>query len=124
MAEILTTIENINVFRGDSKTIEKTLVDSDGVAVDITSAEFRFSVKKDRLLADTDALISKDNVGGGGITIVDATTGKFKVEIDAADTAIEARDYQYDIQIKESTNKVTTMFTGIFTIELDVTKTS
>lgn len=123
MSEILTTKESINVFRGDSKTIEKTLTDSDGVVVDLTGAELKFSVKKDRFLADTDALISKSSPSSG-ITIVDAAAGEFKVEVDAADTDLEARDYEYDIQIKETGGKVTTIFTGIFTIEQDVTKVS
>ena len=123
MAEILTTKENLNVFRGDSKTIEKTLTDEDGVIVDLTGAELRFSVKKDRFLDDTDALISKSSPSSG-ITITDATGGKFKVLVDAADTDLEAREYEYDIQLKDAGDKVTTIFTGIFTIEQDVTKTS
>lgn len=124
MAEILTTKENINVFRGDSKTIEKTLSDEDGVIVDLTGAELRFSVKIDRFLLDADALISKDSIVPDGITITDATGGKFKVDIDAADTGLEIRDFEYDIQLKDSGGKVTTIFTGVFTIEQDVTKAS
>jgi len=123
VSEILTTKENINVFRGDSKTIEKTLSDEDGVIVDLTGAELRFSVKLDRFLLDADALISKSSPSSG-ITITDATGGKFEVEIDAADTDLEIRDFEYDIQLKDSGGKVTTIFTGVFTIEQDVTKTS
>jgi len=123
MAEILTTKENINVFRGDSKTIEKTLSDEDGAIVDLTGAELRFSVKLDRFLLDVDAVISKSSPSSG-ITITDATGGKFEVAIDAADTGLETRDFEYDIQLKDSGGKVTTIFTGIFTIEQDVTKVS
>ena len=118
----MTTL-SLTMIRGDTKKIKVTTKDSEGNAFDLTGATVWFTVKESDRDPDGAAFFRKTN--GSGITITDASGGKFDIDIDPADTRGERTDaYVCDIQIKTSDDKVRTPAKGTLTITRDVTHES
>lgn len=88
------------------------------VAVNLTGAVIKMQLRKcDNL---TTAALSLTSVSSAGITITDATHGKFKINSQIID--IDAYTYVYDIQITLSSGVVKTYVSGTFNIENDITR--
>jgi hypothetical protein len=86
----------LTIDRGTSYAISGTYLDSDGVAVDITSSDIRFTVKStewDTDADDSDALITADG------TIVSGADGTYLISLTPTDTQVDAGKYYYDIKI-------------------------
>jgi len=114
---------NLEMSRGD--TYERDFqVLSGGIAVSLTGAEIRLTAKW--LVSDTDAnaAFAIDTLALGGITIIDAANGKFRISIVPGKTTAlppERVDLDYDTQVKLSNGKVHTVLRGIFTVFPDPT---
>lgn len=104
---------HLQVYRGDSFSIDGTIRNQDGDAVNLAGGAMRFSVK--RSPTDVAYIISKPC----GIT--DAPNGKFNVSLLPTETAIAVSDYVYDIQLQLGSGAVHTVRKGTFTILRDIT---
>lgn len=92
------------VVRGDDKTWTFTFVDSDGNAIDITGYIFFFTVKSRSQDTDAEAIISKD------ITILsDPTNGIMQVSVTNSETSINVGSYRFDLQWKDTSDKIKTV---------------
>ena len=94
-----TIIKNYEVDRvTDADTNPETTVD-----MDLTSATIKFTVKENRSDADADAVFQKTT--GDGITITNATEGKFDLKVDPSDTSSldigdkDNLDLFFDVQV-------------------------
>lgn len=94
-------------------------VTSDGAAVDITGYTFFFTAKKCDTDTDAQAVITKDVTSH-----TNPTGGVTTITLSSADTNVDAMDYVYDIQMKDTSGNITTLVTpaGKFTIVQDITQ--
>jgi len=83
-------MSDLELIHGETKQLDIAVVDGNDAAVDITGSSFWFTVKRDWLDADADALITK--TVGSGITIDDAPNGSAVIDIDPADFAAFANE--------------------------------
>lgn len=97
------------------------------VPLDITGFTIWFTAKGEFPDPDNRSVSQLDNASVGGITVLSANPGKFKVQM----PALATRDFadsdvvlQYDIQIEDAGGRVTTIETGTLTVSPDVTRTS
>lgn len=101
--------------RGDSGRLDVTVKDTNGTAYNLTGATLFLTVKNALTDADSAAVIRKevtshDNAAGGLSHFDLATT----------DNATAGTRY-YDVQLKDSTNKIYTLFGGLWKVLSDVT---
>jgi len=112
----MTKDTTIAIFRGDSENIVVEVKNSAGVGIDITGYTFWFTVKTLESDADASAIIQKE------VTVhTTPLSGITTIEIPYTDTEIDAGDYQYDIQMKSTTDDITTLLRGTFRIKQDIT---
>lgn len=95
------------MWAGDNKLIDVTVVDGDGVAVDITGATIKWVLAK---TAGDSALVTKTT--GDGITITDAAAGKFRVTLVPADTESLAGVYYHEAEVTDASSQVSTVLIG------------
>jgi len=107
---------SITIFRGDSENIVTTVKDSAGVGIDITGFTFWLTIKTLESDADAVAVIQKEVT-----THTTPTSGITTFVLSNTDTDIEATDYQYDIQMKNTTGEITTLVRGTFVVKQDIT---
>jgi hypothetical protein len=101
--------------RGDSGRLDVTVTQSDGTAYDLTGATLFLTVKNALTDADSAAVIRKE------VTSHDAPlAGESHFEILTTDNATAGVRF-YDVQLKDSTNKIFTLFGGIWKVLADVT---
>ena len=120
----------IDHYRGDSKTLELTVTDGNGDAVNLTGAYIWFTVKKRAKDVDSKAVITKAtaNVDGGGdeqILITSGSLGLVEIYLVPADTEdLNPPDYKYqfDVQVKTAAGKVYTVARDTFQLLSDVTQ--
>jgi hypothetical protein len=101
--------------RGDSGRLDVTVTQSDGTAYDLSGATLFLTVKNS--LADTDsvAVIRKEVAAHDN-----ATAGESHFEILTTDNATAGVRF-YDVQLKDSDNKIFTLFGGVWRVVADVT---
>lgn len=112
---------DLSVYKGDDKSWTLNFKSSN-IAIDITGYVVFFTVKQnmtDGDLTDSAALIKKTISNHS-----DPTHGITVLSITNSDTNIPAGDYFYDIQMKDTSNKITTVMVGKFSIVQDVTRRS
>jgi hypothetical protein len=101
--------------RGDSGRLDVTVTQSDGTAYDLTSCTLFLTVKNSLTDADSAAVIRKE------VTAHDAPlAGESHFEILTTDNATAGVRF-YDVQLKDSDNKIFTLFGGIWKVLADVT---
>ena len=105
---------NITVYNNDTYEGCNFEVLVNELPLDLTSATIEMQVRINR---NTDPVIDIDTASG--ITITDATAGKFK--IDKQVFSAEPDIYEYDIQITLSGGEIKTYIKGRFIIEGDIT---
>jgi hypothetical protein len=111
--------------RGDDYPILYTVVDGTGATVDLTGCTIWWTAKTATTVADPGTFQKK--TGGSGITLATqsgSTLGQFTVEIAAANTSSLGDgvvDLVFDCQIKDTSNKIYTIETGILRVNADVT---
>lgn len=105
-----------NFYRGDTVPIKITIKDNAGVPIDITGSRIRITLKEDIEDADPGAL-QKDAV------LLDQVTNKGEalLTLSSSDTNIDAREYYYDIEWKDSADNIRTLINGTISIFADVT---
>lgn len=114
----ITTIGTLEIHKGDSCNIAVTITDSDSQAVNIDGFQFWITVKKLPSLPDSAALIQK--------TVSSFPTpanGQFSFSLSPTDTSIPVGEYYYDIQMKDSSDAITTFGIGKLIILNEITIT-
>jgi len=107
---------NFKLVRGDDRTFALEFK-KDGVAWDITGWTVFFTLKKNISDSDDDAAIKKT------ITVhTDPTNGKTEFSITSSETDLLSGIYDYDIQYKDTGNKINTAMIGKMSFKEDVTR--
>jgi hypothetical protein len=101
--------------RGDSGRLDVTVTQSDGTAYDLTGATLFLTVKNALTDADAVAVIRKEVTAHD-----DAEEGESHFDLLTTDNATNGRRF-YDVQLKDSTAKIFTLFGGLWTVTQDVT---
>jgi len=121
-------INDVVMDAGRNRTLTVTVTDSvSGAPINLTGCTLKFTVKPDLRALDTAALFQLAT--GTGITHTSPAQGIAEIAIVPANTSalLTAPNvpalYQYDITLKDATNKVYTIKTGRFTVRLPVTRT-
>jgi len=108
----------IDMFRGDSRTLEVRVTDDYNKPVDLTGASVRFTVRKK---VDGAKLIAKSSSNPAEIEITDAANGIFKIYLKPADTkAMRPGGYLYDVEVTLSSGDVHTVVFGNFQLHGDI----
>jgi len=106
--------QSLVVFRGDSLTVDITVLDADSNPVDLTDADAEFTA---RLKENSEySVITKE------LDIYDPENGKMKLEFSANDTEIEQGSYPADIQVTFTDGRVKTVWKSVLEIRWDVTR--
>jgi hypothetical protein len=116
-----TTSNIAPLVRGDTRKIEITITDEFGVPVNIQGHTIFFTLKTDKTLADSLAMLQ---VSYTVATDADALVGKTVLVLSATDTAsVPPGKYFYDIQwvTTGATVEVTTIAIGILSVDYDIT---
>ena len=108
--------------RGDDNVYNLSVV-RNNAAVNISGAKLWFTAKHDQDDPDTLAVIKLNSTDNPGqISLVDQVHGLASITLKPADTVLlEETALWYDVQMKESTGRVTTIVSGILKITKDVT---
>jgi hypothetical protein len=101
--------------RGDSGRLDVTVTQSDGAAYDLTGATLFLTVKNALTDADSAAVIRKEVT-----THDDATAGESHFDLLTTDNATAGTRF-YDVQLKDGSNKIFTLFGGLWKVLADVT---
>lgn len=108
--------------RGDTRVININCFQSDGsTPLDLTGATVYFTLNSSNMPTDdTSASLAKTT------TIhIAPTLGQTSITINTADTQnLTPGDYNYDVQIKDSAGRITSLKQDIFTINPDITRTN
>lgn len=100
-------MSRLEMFSGDTKTINVTVLDDAGAKKDLTSATitWKLFLRSDKVTAKISKTV------GSGVTITDATNGVFQVALAAADTAeLAAGDYIQECEVVDSALSKSTVF--------------
>jgi len=101
--------------RGDSGRLDVTVTQSDGTVYDLTGATLFLTVKNALTDADSAAVIRKE------VTSHDAPeAGESHFDLLTTDNATSGTRY-YDVQLKDSSSKIYTLFGGLWNVTQDVT---
>jgi hypothetical protein len=104
-------------YRGDTRDYALTFT-SNGAAYNISGATIWFTLKKNRLDADTQAALQKTLTQHS-----DPSHGITTLSLTASDTAIEPGRYFYDFQVKTQSGVIITFLSGVVNVLEDVTRT-
>jgi hypothetical protein len=108
--------KDLIIVKGDTKTLTFTFANkSDGSAFVVTGYEFFMTVKTGYSVADASATIKKDPTD---FTIL---SNVVSVELTATNTNITPGNYIYDVQYKDTNNKIVTVVQGVIKIVDQVT---
>jgi len=116
----LGTQNDVTLHSGDTLTLEVTVNDSSGSAVDLTAATFTWAMSKKSNSAVAPrgaALLTK--ALASGVTLIDAATGRIDITLDPADTESLAGTYYHELQMTD-TGVVSTVLYGSVTIVKDL----
>jgi len=110
---------DLELKRGDDRTIQLTYKDSDGNAIDITGYTVFFTVKSaiDNDTTDANAIISKTITSHS-----DPTNGITNIALTASDTNVTPGIYTADIQIKTGGGSISSSDRFSVSITGDVTR--
>ena len=111
---------DLEVYKGDSKDYAITVKDSSGTVIDITGYIFYMTVKENATDDDEDAKISKEVTSH-----TDPINGETTISLSSSETDLpvssSTQKYVYDIRMKDTSNKITTLLNGNFKIRQPVT---
>jgi len=109
-------MSRLNIYKRDDVTINLTVKDSDGVAIDITGYKFWLTAKSNPTDSDADAAIQKTVTSHS-----DPTNGITAIVLTKTDTDIDVGTYAYDIQMRDTNDKITTLVKDDLIIKQDIT---
>ena len=105
----------IEIYKGDSATIEVRVLDADNNPVDLTDASATFTA---RVRENSDSYVLQK-----ALTITDAANGIMELDITAAETEdLTPMDYPADIELTLSDGTVKTIWKSTLKIKWDVTR--
>jgi hypothetical protein len=106
----------LELIRRDTATIEVTITDTAGNAVDLTGCTVFFTVKKKPNQADASAVISKE------VSVFDdPLLGIALINLSASDTDIVSGVYWYDVQLKKADGTIVSKVRDQIEIVQDIT---
>ena len=101
--------------RGDSGRLDVTVASADGTPYSLATATLFLTVKNALTDADSAAVIRKE------VTSHDnAAAGESHFDLLTTDNATNGRRF-YDVQLKDASAKIYTLFGGLWTVSQDVT---
>lgn len=104
------TIYNFETFQNDTETIEFTVKDVDGVAVNVTGSTVTWVIKQ--RWSDAAAIITKTT--GDGISIIDGNNGIIRMVLSPADTAAVATGpYKHKCSVQLPSGETDTVLEGM-----------
>jgi hypothetical protein len=113
---------DIEMYRGDDKTLTLTFKDSTGTTINITGYSIFFTVK-DKLSYTDDSSDSDSIISSLVTSHTHATSGISELTILNSQTStVTPGKYIYDIQLKDSSSKILTVVAGAFIMNADVTR--
>jgi len=107
---------DFEMFSGDNKILSVSVVDSAGVAVDLTSATASWQLARSN---DAAPLIQKAT-GGSGIVITDAAGGVLEITLSASDTDALKGSFYHELQVIDTSGNIATVLAGNATIKRDL----
>ena len=115
---------NITVFRGDTIELDLTITTgSNSGAANLSGADIYFTIKKSPSDPDSKAVVKKETPAASGITVTNTGQGLATVNIPTGDSYyFQTGPYYYGIQLKDVSNNVFTIVTGLFNVKADVTR--
>jgi hypothetical protein len=113
-------MSKITIIRGDSRNIDVTFVDTDGVTpINLTGGTVYFTVNSSKDPSDDTSASVQKNV----TSHTAATLGKSRVSLVPTDTSgLAAGTYYYDIQLKDAAGTVVSGAADKFIIKADITR--
>lgn len=115
--------DDLNIFRGETKTYEHSTTDADGTPICLTGGKIWFTVKKNLGDSDANAKIAISSAVASEIEIIDADNGVCHIKLTNALTQnLDIGIYVYDVQVKTSTGSLGTVTHGAFAVIGDVTR--
>lgn len=118
---------SISLHRGDDYDETLTFTNDSGAALDLTGFKFWFTMKtKDQGVADLDATLQLSSPSSG-ITFKsgDPTLGVIYLSITSVQSAaFVPSTYKFDVQIKNASNKISTLILGDVLVKPDITITT
>lgn len=112
----MTATYDFSMVRGDTKRLEVTVRDEAGAIVDLTGSSIRWRIARS---VSSVALISK--AIGTGITVVNATLGRFDILLTAAESAtLPVAALYHESEVIDSGGQVSTILRGTVTVDKDL----
>jgi hypothetical protein len=107
---------NYRMFAGDTKTLEMSVIDDDGLIVDISDAKIRWMMA--RSVNSKTTILSKGNEDSPPeIEIVLANHGRFNVYLGQDDTETLRGDYYHEAEVVLPDGTIGTPISGTITID-------
>lgn len=120
----MSTKQDLQIFKRNDINYKMTILDEEGVAVDITNFTFYLTVKPDTdddSGSDSTAVI-KIEKGTHTDPNDDPTNGITYLTLVRASTVIPAANYYYDLRVISDVDVQSTLFYGRFCIKQDITE--
>lgn len=112
-----------NVIRGDTRTVNLTFLESDGVtAIPLTGGTVYFTVNSSSDPAD-DTGVAFQLTATDATPFTSATTGEHTFTLSHANTDLDPSTYWYDAEFVDSTGSYLSSYRGKFVVQSDVTRT-
>jgi hypothetical protein len=119
-------MSELTMVRGDSFSFDGAPAERNGVPINLTGAQLKFTLRRTNDPIDLrPAVVQKDTVGGG-VAVVSAPAGTYRVTLLPADT--QGLTYSvtlyYDVELTESGGTVTTVDSGTLYVDAsrDITR--
>lgn len=117
-------MSNLGPFsRGDDVVLKHTVTDANGAAQDLTGCTLWLTGKRNRSDADAVAVFQLDS-NGHGIAIQSPASAGIAISTipkTATEGLTKTTRVYWDLQLKDAAGNVSTVDSGSFTIDLDVT---
>lgn len=110
---------DLNLIRGDTKTITLIYQDNSGTAIDITGYTVFFTIKTD---PDDDSIDSNAIIMKNIISHTNPTNGTTLISLSNTDTDIDPGLYVADIQIKDINSNITSSNKFSVSVSRDITR--
>lgn len=102
---------DFSMYAGDDKTIEVSVTDKNGDAVDITSATIEWRAAKSH---NKTAAVTKTT--SSGISITNGAGGVFQITLTDSDTEDLVGSYYHEAQVTFSSGLIATVLTGLMNV--------
>lgn len=114
-------VYNLEMTRGDTRVIE-VVATRDGSPINLTSGKAWMSARRS---SNSNVYIFQKHSDSGGVVLTSPASGIFHITLQPTDTSTlpnESVGLSYDVQIKESDGKISTIVTGTLTVTPDITQ--